>query len=133
MAWGFARLGHRSERSEKLFGGVAQQLIQRTWHFKPQDVGATLWSFATAEFFDYDAFRAGAARLNFRHIRSFKVCFWLLITLVLTTIQLHEMIRKAIHIDYHNDTLTKVPIMINKLLYVFVFVFTRPNSCLPKK
>ena len=90
MAWGFARLGHRSERSEKLFGGVAQQLIQRTWHFKPQDVGATLWSFATAEFFDYDAFRAGAARLNFRHIRSFKVCYWLLVTLVLTTIQLHS-------------------------------------------
>ena len=37
----------------------------------------------------------------------------------LLNLQLHEMIRKAIHIDYHNDTLTKVPIMVKKLLYVF--------------
>eukprot|EP00571_Detonula_confervacea_P017812 CAMPEP_0172298486 /NCGR_PEP_ID=MMETSP1058-20130122/1119_1 /TAXON_ID=83371 /ORGANISM="Detonula confervacea, Strain CCMP 353" /LENGTH=1283 /DNA_ID=CAMNT_0013007761 /DNA_START=130 /DNA_END=3978 /DNA_ORIENTATION=- len=72
MAWGFARLGHRSERAEKLFGGVAKELIRRTWHFKPQDVGTTLWSFATAEYFDQDAFRAGASRLNFRQIRGFK-------------------------------------------------------------
>ena len=73
LVWGFARLGHRSERSEKLFGGVAKELVRRTWQFKPQDVGTTLWSFATAEYFDHDAFRAGASRLNFRQIRSFKV------------------------------------------------------------
>ena len=66
-------MGHRSERSEKLFGGVAKELVRRTWQFKPQDVGTTLWSFATAEYFDHDAFRAGASRLNFRQIRSFKV------------------------------------------------------------
>ena len=75
MAWGFARLGHRTDRAGKLFVGVGKQLIQRTWHFKPQDVGTTLWSFATAEYFDYDAFRAGVSRLNFKHIRAFKVCF----------------------------------------------------------
>lgn len=74
MAWGFARLGHRTEKAEKLFAGVARELTQRTWHFKPQDVGTTMWSFATAEYGDYDAFCAGASRLNFRHIRSFKVC-----------------------------------------------------------
>ncbi len=73
MAWGFARLGHRTERTDALLGGVAGELARRTWHFKPQDVGATLWSLATIEFFDRDAFRAGASRLNFRHIRSFKV------------------------------------------------------------
>ena len=75
LVWAFARLGHKSERSEKLFSGVAEQLVKRTWHFKPQDIGTTLWSFATAEFYDQDAFRAGAARLNFRQIRSFKVRF----------------------------------------------------------
>lgn len=32
-----------------------------------------LWSFATAEYFDYDAFRAGVSRLNLRQIRAFKV------------------------------------------------------------
>lgn len=74
MAWGFARLGHRSERAEKLFKGVANELVRRTWQFKPQDVGTTLWSFATAEYFDQDAFRAGASRLSLRYIRSFKVC-----------------------------------------------------------
>ena len=74
MAWGFARLGHSSERAEKLFGGVAKELINRTWQFKPQDVGTTLWSFATAEYFDRDAFRAGVSRLNLRQIRAFKVC-----------------------------------------------------------
>lgn len=74
MAWGFARLGHRTERAERLFQGIAKQLIQRTWHFKAQDIGTTLWSFATAEYFDYDAFSAGVSRLNFKHIRSFKVC-----------------------------------------------------------
>lgn len=75
LVWAFARLGHKSERSEKLFSGVAEQLVKRTWHFKPQDIGTTLWSFATAEFYNQDAFRAGAARLNFRQIRSFKVRF----------------------------------------------------------
>ena len=75
LVWAFARLGHKSERSETLFSGVAEQLVKRTWHFKPQDIGTTLWSFATAEFYDQDAFRAGAARLNFRQIRSFKVRF----------------------------------------------------------
>eukprot|EP00578_Thalassiosira_sp_NH16_P000781 CAMPEP_0181141396 /NCGR_PEP_ID=MMETSP1071-20121207/35800_1 /TAXON_ID=35127 /ORGANISM="Thalassiosira sp., Strain NH16" /LENGTH=1329 /DNA_ID=CAMNT_0023228381 /DNA_START=239 /DNA_END=4228 /DNA_ORIENTATION=- len=72
MAWGFARLGHRSERTEKLFAGVAKEMIRRTWQFKPQDVGTTLWSFATAEYIDLEAFRAGVSRLNFRQIRSFK-------------------------------------------------------------
>lgn len=73
MAWGFARLGHRTERTYQLLEGVAEELVRRTWHFKPQDVGATLWSFATIEHFHRGAFEAGAARLNFRHIRSFKV------------------------------------------------------------
>jgi hypothetical protein len=72
LAWGFARLGHRTEKAEKLFEGVAKQLKQRIHQFKPQDVGTTLWSFSTAEYFDLDAFRTGASRLNFQHIRSFK-------------------------------------------------------------
>lgn len=42
MAWGFARLGHRSERADKLFSGVAKELIRRTWQFKPQDIGTTV-------------------------------------------------------------------------------------------
>lgn len=100
LAWGYSRLGHRSERAEKLFSGVAKELIRRTWQFKPQDIGTTvsvlhyyptisyenlnltlylfvipqLWSMATSEYFDYDAFRAGASRLNLRQIRAFKVC-----------------------------------------------------------
>jgi hypothetical protein len=73
MAWGFARLGHRSESAERLFSGVAKELIRRTWQFKPQDIGTTLWSMATAEYFDRDAFSAGASRLNLRQIRTFKV------------------------------------------------------------
>jgi len=72
LAWGYARLGHRTERSEALLRGVGDELKRRCWQFKPQDVGTTLWSFATAEYFDYDTFCAGASRLNFQHIRSFK-------------------------------------------------------------
>jgi hypothetical protein len=72
LAWGFARLGHRSEQAEKLFVGVAKELSQRTWQFKPQDIGTTLWSLATAGCFDFRAFRAGSSRLNLRQIRSFK-------------------------------------------------------------
>ncbi|KAL9182955.1 hypothetical protein ACHAXT_004234 [Thalassiosira profunda] len=72
MAWGFARLGHRTERAEALLSGVAKELIARTWQFKPQDVGTTLWALATAEYYDLDAFCAGASRLNMRQIRSFK-------------------------------------------------------------
>lgn len=44
----------------------------RTWQFKPQDIGTTLWSLATAGCFDFGAFRAGASRLNLRQIRTFK-------------------------------------------------------------
>jgi hypothetical protein len=62
LAWGFARLGHRSERAERLFMGVANELTMRTWQFKPQDIGTTLWSLATSGCFDYGAFRAGASR-----------------------------------------------------------------------
>ena len=72
LAWGFARLGHRSEKAEKLFAGVAKELVQRTWQFKPQDIGTTLWSLATAGCYDYEAFNAGASRLNTRQIRTFK-------------------------------------------------------------
>ena len=72
LAWGFTRLGHRTERTEKLLVGVAGELTKRTWQFKPQDIGTTLWSLATAECFDQDAFMAGASRLNLKHIRSFK-------------------------------------------------------------
>ena len=72
LAWGFTRLGHRTERTEKLLMGVAEELTKRTWQFKPQDIGTTLWSLATAECFDQDAFMAGASRLNLKHIRSFK-------------------------------------------------------------
>jgi hypothetical protein len=72
LAWGFTRLGHRTERTEKLLVGVAKELTERTWQFKPQDIGTTLWSLATAECFDQDAFMAGASRLNLKHIRSFK-------------------------------------------------------------
>jgi len=72
LAWGFARLGHRSEKAEKLFAGVAKELVQRTYQFKPQDIGTTLWSLATAGCYDYEAFNAGASRLNTRQIRSFK-------------------------------------------------------------
>eukprot|EP00985_Skeletonema_marinoi_P001291 scaffold517_cov140-Skeletonema_marinoi.AAC.4 len=72
LAWGFTRLGHRTERTEKLLVGVGEELTKRTWQFKPQDIGTTLWSLATAECFDKDAFMAGASRLNLRHIRSFK-------------------------------------------------------------
>jgi hypothetical protein len=72
LAWGFARLGHRSEKAERLFVGVAKELVQRTWQFKPQDIGTTLWSLATAGCYDYEAFNAGASRLNIRQIRTFK-------------------------------------------------------------
>ena len=72
LVWGFARLGHKSERAEMLFIGVAKELSKRTWQFKPQDIGTTLWSLATAGCFDFGAFRAGASRLNLRQIRSFK-------------------------------------------------------------
>lgn len=72
LAWGFTRLGHRTERTEKLLVGVAEELTTRTWQFKPQDIGTTLWSLATAECFERDAFIAGASRLDFKHIRSFK-------------------------------------------------------------
>ena len=74
MLWAYAKLGHRSEAADALFKGVAKELAQRTWQFKSQDVGTTLWSLATVECFDEDAFAAGASRLNLNQIRRFKVC-----------------------------------------------------------
>ena len=74
LLWGYAKLGHRSEASEELFKGVAGELSRRTWQFKSQDVGTTLWSLATVECFDEEAFAAGASRLNLNQIRRFKVC-----------------------------------------------------------
>eukprot|EP00804_Cyclotella_cryptica_P031368 CCRYP_012184-RH/>CCRYP_012184-RH protein AED:0.21 eAED:0.21 QI:390/1/1/1/0.8/0.66/6/200/821 len=72
LAWGFARLGHRTLKADKLFKGIAGELSQRVHQFKPQDVGTTLWSLATVECHDSEAFRAGASRLNFQQIRLFK-------------------------------------------------------------
>lgn len=42
LAWGFARLGHRTERSEQSFRGVGEELKQRGWQFKRQ-VGLLLF------------------------------------------------------------------------------------------
>eukprot|EP00956_Cyclotella_meneghiniana_P043599 scaffold278308_cov96-Cyclotella_meneghiniana.AAC.1 len=69
LAWGFARLGHRTEKAYLIFQGVADQLARRVHQFKPQDVGTTMWSLATVECPDHAAFHAGASRLNFQRIR----------------------------------------------------------------
>jgi len=72
LAWGFCRLGHHSDDMRLLFEGIGQQIVQRHYQFAPQDIGTTLWSFATVEYFDESVYKAAASELTLRKSRSFK-------------------------------------------------------------
>lgn len=72
LAWGICRLGCYGDKMDKLFEGVGQELLKRHSYFKPQDIGTTLWSFATFEYFNEDVYRAAASELTLRKSRSFK-------------------------------------------------------------
>lgn len=72
LAWGFCRLGHSGPSLNALFRGIGQELLKRHFYFAPQDIGTTLWSFATVEYFDEEVYRAAASELTLRKSRSFK-------------------------------------------------------------
>eukprot|EP00557_Chaetoceros_sp_GSL56_P007928 CAMPEP_0176489526 /NCGR_PEP_ID=MMETSP0200_2-20121128/7338_1 /TAXON_ID=947934 /ORGANISM="Chaetoceros sp., Strain GSL56" /LENGTH=1134 /DNA_ID=CAMNT_0017886679 /DNA_START=321 /DNA_END=3722 /DNA_ORIENTATION=+ len=72
LAWGICRLGCNGGKMDQLFEGVGQELMKRHSYFKPQDIGTTLWSFATFEYFDEDVYRSAASELTLRKSRSFK-------------------------------------------------------------
>lgn len=72
LAWGICRLGCHGEKMNELFEGIGQELLKRHSYFKPQDIGTTLWSFATFEYFNEDVYKAAASELTLRKSRSFK-------------------------------------------------------------
>jgi hypothetical protein len=72
LAWGICRLGCQGERIDFLFEGIGQELLKRHAYFKPQDIGTTLWSFATCEYFDEQVYRAAASELTLRKSNYFK-------------------------------------------------------------
>lgn len=72
LAWGFCRLGHYGPALNALYAGIGQELLKRHTYFAPQDIGTTLWSFATVEFFDEEVFKAAASELSLRKSSSFK-------------------------------------------------------------
>lgn len=72
LAWGLCKLGHYNGSLRALFKGIGQQILKRHRQFAPQDIGTTLWSFATVEYFDKEVYRAAASRLTLRDCRSFK-------------------------------------------------------------
>lgn len=72
LSWGICRLGQYGKKTDDLFAGIGQELLKRHQYFKPQDIGTTLWSFATYEYFDEDVYRAAASELTLRKSHSFK-------------------------------------------------------------
>lgn len=72
LSWGICRLGCRGKKIDDLFKGIGQELLKRHYYFKPQDIGTTLWSFATMEYFDEDVYKAAASELTLRKSHSFK-------------------------------------------------------------
>lgn len=72
LSWGICRLGQYGQKTDVLFAGIGQELMKRHQYFKPQDIGTTLWSFATYEYFDADVYRAAASELTLRKSHSFK-------------------------------------------------------------
>ena len=72
LAWGFCRLGHYGPSLDALFRGIGQELLKRHSYFAPQDIGTTLWSFATVEYFNEEVYKAAASELTLRKSNSFK-------------------------------------------------------------
>jgi len=72
LTWGIHRLGHYNSNYRELLNGIAQEVIKRKHQFTPQDIGTTLWSLASMEYFEEDVYRAASSRLSLRHCRSFK-------------------------------------------------------------
>jgi len=72
LSWGICRLGQHGKKTDALFAGIGQELLKRHHYFKPQDIGTTLWSFATYEYFDEAVYRAAASELTLRKSHSFK-------------------------------------------------------------
>lgn len=62
LAYAFSRLG-RTE-SNDLYAGIAREFGHPKRIVTGQDIGTTLWSFATAEYFDKDAYREIVSRMN---------------------------------------------------------------------
>lgn len=65
LAWALARLvDHKSALVENILRGIGMQLCDRKRFVTPQDIGATIWSLATLEFFDEEIYRGIAFRLT---------------------------------------------------------------------
>ncbi len=62
LAYAFARLG-RTE-SNDLYAGIAKEFARPKRVVTGQDIGTTLWSFSLVEYFDKDAYRLIASRVN---------------------------------------------------------------------
>lgn len=61
FAWTMARFG---QKDEKLLNMFAIELANPKRRVSSQDIGTSLWSFATLEYFDHDLYRAIANRVN---------------------------------------------------------------------
>ena len=69
LAYAFARLG-RTE-SNDLYAGIAREFARPKRVVTGQDVGTTLWSFSLIGYFDKDAYRSIASRLNVNDARNY--------------------------------------------------------------
>lgn len=68
LAWGYAKLG---QRDHELFREIATELSKHHRRINGQDIAATLWAFASTEFFDEASFRKLTSRMNINHVHTF--------------------------------------------------------------
>ena len=69
LAHGCGRLG-RCE--QEMFAGIAREFAQRHGRVTGQDIGTTLWSFATTKYFDKDSFENILSRLRLDAVENWK-------------------------------------------------------------
>jgi len=74
LGWAYARLSaERSPEIDLLFAGIGEEVRRRIRYFSAQDVGTTLWSFATMGYNDLpDVFTAAASRVTIKDAHLFK-------------------------------------------------------------
>lgn len=70
LAYAYARLGRTEE--QELYAGIARELGRPRRVVAGTDIGTTLWSFATANFFDEEAYRTVVSRIDENAARSYQ-------------------------------------------------------------
>ena len=69
LAWGIAKLGCSNPY---LFEAIAIEISRPKRKLSGQDIGVTMWAFATSEYFEQDSYQRVASRLNPSIVHTFK-------------------------------------------------------------